>query len=519
MNRKVIRYLLALLVLALIAAGCSHITNLSDGATKSLVTSDSGTFEFVNGQAKVLIRFRSLPGPAEQALVRAFGGKVRFTYWIVPAIAATVPESAIAALQSNPHVSVIEPDVTIQILDYESELDSTWGVKRIGAGNVHNAGNEGEGIKVAVIDTGIDYTHPELSGVYAGGYDFVNNDDDPMDDEGHGTHVAGTIAAARDGYGVVGVAPKVKLYALKVLGADGSGSFSNVIAALQWCVENGIQITNNSYGSSKDPGTIVRDAFDAAYKAGILHVAAAGNSGNPAGRGDNVGYPARYASVIAVAAITKTDSRASYSSTGPDVELAAPGSAISSTLLGGGYGEMSGTSMASPHVAGAAALVWYANPTWSNDQVRQRLIETAEDLGPSGRDPYYGYGLVRADLAAGITPSPEPEPEPGAMHVNDISMSLVYQGPWVKAEAIVTIVSSDGQPVEGATVYGNWSGATTGDVSGTTDGNGKVTFTSTRVRNPSPGTTFTFCVTNVVKDSWVYDSDANTESCDSIRVP
>ncbi|WP_448524217.1 S8 family serine peptidase, partial [Pseudothermotoga sp.] len=202
---------------------------------------------------------------------------------------------------------------------------------------------------------------------------------------------------------------------------------------------------------------------------------------------------------------------------GPDVELAAPGSAINSTLLGGGYGGMSGTSMASPHVAGAAALVWCTNRTWSNEQVRQRLIETAEDLGPSGRDPYYGYGLVRVDLAVGSAPSLEPEPR--MMHVEDITMSLAYQGSWVRARATVQIVSSDGQPVEGATVYGEWSGATTGVVSATTDSNGKVTLTSARMRSPSSGTTFRFCVTNVVKNGWVYDSNASVESCDSISVP
>ncbi len=513
MNRKVVRQLFGLVLLALLLTGCARLANLHDTANP-LAPQAAASFEFVDGRAKVLIGFRALPGAAEEALVRAVGGEVRFTYRIVPAIAATVPEPAIAALRANPLVTVVEPDVTIYALDYAAELDNTWGVKRIGAGDVHAAGNQGSGIKVAVIDTGIDYTHPELSAQYAGGYDFVNGDSDPMDDHGHGTHVAGTVAAKRDGYGVVGVAPQVQLYALKVLGSDGSGSFSSVIAALDWCVNNGIQITNNSYGSSTDPGTLVRDAFDNSYAAGILHVAAAGNSGNPAGRGDNVGFPARYSSVIAVAATTKTDSRASYSSTGPDLELSAPGSAVNSTLLGGGYGEKSGTSMASPHVAGTAAVVWYANPGWSNGQVRQRMIDTAEYLGAHN---LYGHGLVRADLAVGTEPAPEPEP--GTMFVGDIAMSLAYQGPWVSARATVTIVSSDGQPVDGATVYGKWSGATSGSVSGTTGSDGKVTFTSARVRSPSSGTTFTFCVTDVVKSGWTYDSTQNVETCDSISVP
>ena len=159
------------------------------------------------------------------------------------------------------------------------------------------------------------------------------------------------------------VAQKGELYDRKALGAGGSGSDSDVIAASQWAVTNGIQVNNNSYGSSRDPGVTVKAAFDNAYAAGVLHVAAAGNSGNPRGRGNNVIYPARWESVIAVAATDGDDERASWSSTGPDVELAAPGVGINSTLLGGGYDEDKGTSMASPHVAGTAAWVIAAGIT------------------------------------------------------------------------------------------------------------------------------------------------------------
>ncbi|GAI64217.1 unnamed protein product, partial [marine sediment metagenome] len=204
-----------------------------------------------------------------------------------------------------------------------------------------------------------------------------------------------------NGEGVVGVAPEASLYALKVLGSDGSGSYSDVIAAIEWCVDNGIQITNNSYGISADPGTTVRNAFYNAYNKGIFHVAAAGNSGNPPGTGDNVGYPAAYESVIAVAATDQNNERAQSSSTGPDLELSAPGVAIKSTLLGGGYGEKSGTSMASPHVAGTAALAWAVDPTYSNSAVRIQLQNTADDLGATMRDSEYGYGLVNAAKAVG----------------------------------------------------------------------------------------------------------------------
>jgi len=354
-------------------------------------------------RVKVLIGFTRQPGPAEQALVHRAGGTIKYTYHLVPAIAATLPEAAISGLLANPNVTRIEPDGEVWAID--AELDNSWGVKRIGAGMVHGY-NKGTGVKVAIIDSGIDYNHKDLNDNYKGGYDFVNVDDDPMDDYGHGTHVAGTVAAEDNDVGVVGVSPEASLYALKVLGADGGGSFSDVIAALEWAVINGMQVTNNSYGSSGDPGETVKAAFDNADAAGVLNICAAGNSGNRGGGGDNVIYPARYDSCVAVAATDINDNRASFSSTGPDVELAAPGVAINSTLFGGGYGEGNGTSMASPHVAGAAALVIASGITDANndgkinDDVRTQLQDTSDDLGAAGKDNFYGYGLVDADEAA-----------------------------------------------------------------------------------------------------------------------
>lgn len=390
----------------------------------------------------VLIGFKQQPGPVEKTLVRAAGGAIKHTYSLVPAIAATLPRTAVAALQNNPNVTVIEPDGEFHAVD--EELDNTWGVKKIGAGEVHTS-TTGVGAKVAILDSGINYLHPDLNDNYAGGYDFVNGDDDPTDDNGHGTHVAGTVAALDNGFGVVGAAPATSIYALKVLGANGSGSFSNMIAALEWCVANGIQVTNNSYGSKSDPGTIVRDAYDKAYAKGVLHVAAAGNNGNPRGSGNNVGYPARYGSVIAVAATDQLDQRASFSSTGDTVELAAPGVSINSTLMNLGYGTMSGTSMASPHVAGVAALVISAGITdsnadgWINDEVRQILNSTAVDLGPSGRDTLYGYGRVDAAAAvAKVVPPPPPTP---AVHVAVATKSSYTNGS--DTTAILTAVVTD----------------------------------------------------------------------------
>ena len=351
-------------------------------------------------RVRVLIGFASLPGPAEEAIVRAAGGGIRYTYHLVPAIAASVPRTSLGGLLRNPRVTVIEADGVVHATD--TELDNTWGVKRIGAGLVHDSGNRGDGVRVAIVDTGIDYTHPELSSNYVGGYDFVNADTDPMDDHNHGTHVAGTVAAKDNGTGVVGVAPNAMLYGLKVLSASGSGRWSDIIAAIQWATDNGVQVTNNSYGGSGYPGSTVQAAFDNSYAAGVLHVASAGNSGSCTPSGDTVGYPAKFGSVMAVAATSSSNVRACFSSTGSTVEIAAPGVSINSTRRGGGYVLMSGTSMASPHVAGVAALLMTGPLT--NVEARQRLVNTADDLGAAGWDELYGFGIVDADEAAGSGP-------------------------------------------------------------------------------------------------------------------
>jgi len=431
----------------------------------------------------VLIGFNRQPGPAQEALIRVAGGRIKHTYHLVPAIAATLPQTAIDALRRNPSVTTIEPDGLFHKVD--AELDATWGVKRIGAGTVQDTGNKALNVPVAIIDTGIDFTHPDLGGCVAigngckvaGGFDFVNDDADPMDDDGHGTHVAGTVAASDNGVGVVGVAPEAKLYALKVLDASGSGSFSDVIAALQWVVDNGtIKITNNSYGSSSDPGTLVKAAFDNSYAAGVLHIAAAGNSGNCTGKNDSVGYPGKYSSVVAVAATDSSDKRPCWSSTGATVEISAPGVSINSTKLGGGDIVYSGTSMASPHVAGVAALVLGTGASLTNVQVRDILTSTAQDLGAAGRDPLYGYGLVNA-AAAVATVSSSPTPAVNVVLSTDKTSYTSGTDTTATLAAIVTDES-------GAIMSGLGSAAFTTKV----DGNGaSVTFTETATHGTYTG--------------------------------
>ena len=415
---------------------------------------------------RVLIGFDKSVGSSERALVQAYGGKIKYSYSIVNAVAAQMPESSLAGLSRNPHITTIEADDTVYAVEvFDTELDNSWGVKHIGGGDVHATPYEdkGTGVKIGIIDSGINYYHPDLDGNFDPlnlGYDFYYYDYDPMDVYGHGTHVAGTACAEDNDngvldengnplYGVVGVAPGCTLYSLRVLNEDGVGYWSDIIAAVEWStgatmqIENvftgemltvqgeKMDVINLSLGKDRDPGSTVRQAFDNAEANGVVIVAAAGNSGKPSGKGNNVIYPAKFDSVIAVAATDSSDNRASFSSTGDEVELATPGVDVYSAwnngtpyygtancngevmdLNGDGYPEGecykygSGTSMASPHVAGVVALViatgyfdYNGDGEINNRDVRAILQNTANDLGATGRDTQFGYGLVNALLA------------------------------------------------------------------------------------------------------------------------
>lgn len=367
------------------------------------------------GEKDYLVRFDHIPGPADAAMINGLGGSVKKQFGIVPAFAVSLPEPAAAALINRAGVAAVEPDGEFLAHNY----DSVWGVRRVNAPQVHSGSwvgsgatpipVTGSGVRVAVMDTGIDYTHSELAANYRGGVDYVNNDNDPMDDHWHGTHVAGTIAAVLNGTSVTGVAPEVDLYGVKVLSSSGSGSFSWVISGLDWCVANNIDVVNLSLGSSSDPGSTVRSAFDNAWAAGIVIMTSAGN----AGAGTNtVGFPAQYNSAIAIASTDSADARSSFSSTGPAVELAAPGSSILSTYPGNSYATASGTSMACPHAAGVAALVIAGGIADDNgdgrinNEVRAALQVTAIDLGSAGRDEEYGYGLIDAEAAVFVSANP-----------------------------------------------------------------------------------------------------------------
>ena len=432
-------------------------------------------------KVKVIIGFKEKPNQNDENMIRGLGGETRHTYNIIDAKAVEIPEQAIDRIKKNPRVAYVEEDGEVHALD--TELDNSWGVTRIGAGIVHDGGNTGAGVKVAIIDSGIDYTHSDLNDNYVGGIDYVNGDEDPMDDAGHGTHCAGIVAAEDNDEGVVGVAPGAKLYAVKVLDATGRGYVSDVIAGIDWSVAEDMQIISLSLGGGDLES--MEAACDAAYGAGIVVVASAGNSGNPPGRGDNVGYPAAYSSVIAVAATDSNDERARWSSTGPDVELAAPGVSIYSTVPDG-YATYSGTSMACPHVAGTAALVIASNSSLTNMDVRQRLQETADDLGAPD---WYGYGLVDADEAALPTGNQPPIADAGSdQTVNDDDGNSVEE---------VTLNGSESYDPDGTSLSYEW-----------TENNEPL--------STEPSFTYNFNVGNHPVTLTVTDNDGATDSDDVI---
>lgn len=373
-----------------------------------------------NGLGRYIVVFNTgVNDAAKDALMEQFGGVTKKEIALLGnANVVLLPPRAVEALARSTKVLRVDEDAIVYALPRpanprkppkedepppeEPAEKLPWGVDQVDA-ELAWATSTGASVRVAIIDTGIDKDHPDLVANIKGGVNFVKIRgkiiaDQWDDDSGHGTHVAGSVAAVDNDIGVIGVAPDAHLYGVKVLDRRGGGYVSDVILGIQWAIANGMQVINMSLGTSSDVQSL-HDAVDAAYAAGIVLVAAAGNSGDT-NLDDDVIYPAKYGSVIAVAATDSNNIRASWSGDGPEVELAAPGVAIYSTWKGGEYDTKSGTSMASPHVAGTVALLLAANPGLTPDEVRAMLQTTADDLGATGFDNYYGYGLVDAEEAA-----------------------------------------------------------------------------------------------------------------------
>jgi thermitase len=352
---------------------------------------------------------------------------------------------AIAALRADPDVEWAEPNQPRRVAA-DPLAGLLWGLNNTGQSVWWRRGtpdadidapqawtvSRGAGITVAVADTGVDAGHPELVGRLVPGYDFVDDDADPQDGHGHGTHVAGTIAAAENGAGVIGVAPQAAIMPLRVLDDNGGGNSADVAAAFAYAGDRGVRVVNASLGSAY-PSLVERRAIH--DHPASLYVVAAGNGG-PDGIGDDNDdatreYPCAHdeANLICVGATDAADARAAFSNYGAaSVDLFAPGQDIVSSWvrghatvlnqyfgIGDGYEIMQGTSMAAPHVAGAAALVVAVQRGWSGTQVKAALMDGADRLAGLAGVSVSGARLnaaASARIAAGLPPGPGPDPGP-----------------------------------------------------------------------------------------------------------
>lgn len=340
------------------------------------------------------------------------------------------------ALQALPEVRYADLDyvATIQLTPNDPDYhdpNRVYAPQRISAPAAWDVTLGIPDVVVAVIDTGLSLSHPEFAGRIVPGYDFVNKDSDPSDDHGHGTHVAGIIAAGINNYiGMVGIAPAVSIMPIKALDNRGSGYWSDIATAITYAVDRGARVINLSLGGTTTSGAL-KDAIAYAEAHDVFVAAAAGNYGN-----DWPIYPAYYQTVMAVSATDEYDRWWTLSNYGTWIDVAAPGSSIWSTYWRpdnpGGYQFMTGTSMATPHVSGLAALLRSRWPELSAAQVRALIQDSAADLGATGYDPYYGYGRIDAAAALGVEPLPSPTatpsltPTPLATHMPTPTVTPTY---------------------------------------------------------------------------------------------
>ncbi len=379
----------------------------------------------------------------DERTISSMNGMIIARGRLFPIVVAELPEKALSGLSRAEGVVKVEYDSEVHTLakppsppgkgkkggSSQPPQVIPWGVDRINAPEAWGGDEFNGTIEVAVIDTGVDYNHPDVAGNIAWGVGVLHGrisekQRDYIDRNGHGTHVAGTIAALNNTIGVVGVSPGVEIYAIKALGNDGSGRISDIILGIEQALlgpdgildsdgdgiiagdpdDDSAEVISMSFGGSADVQSLHNAIIDA-YNYGILLVAASGNDGS----GSPV-YPAVYPEVIAVGATDQNDNVAYFSNRGS--ELTAPGVDILSTYPDDTYKTLSGTSMATPHVSGVAALIQSVHfarygtilppgnfTDTDSSTVRGILHIASDDLGPTGWDVDYGYGIVRADLA------------------------------------------------------------------------------------------------------------------------
>lgn len=379
---------------------------------------------FFSKEKEVIVGYKTVQG---RELVRSMSSTNTSEISSIFTIKATLSENEIVQLKSIPDIEYVEENVPLQV---QSEIapnsvspasvsieEEYWPYQMMVPGAIAQSdGITGAGVKVAVVDSGI-APHSDLR--IAGGVSTVGalTGNEPeaslpsayMDTHGHGTHVAGIIGALNNGMATVGVAPGAEIYAIKVLGSsDGKGDLQDILEGINWAIANDIDVINLSLGTNTHTQSF-QAAVDLAKSRGILVVAAAGNDGV-----ENVAYPARYDSVIAVSALTQQKTLADFSNYGAQIDFTAPGKSIISTYINNSHALMDGTSQAAPYIAGLYALMKEKYPNYTSDQLTRLLQANSEDLGVVGFDKQYGFGLptysydkTAPDAVSTSTPAPD----------------------------------------------------------------------------------------------------------------
>lgn len=360
---------------------------------------------YAREDGKKIVVFKAEVGQdLREKVVRDAGGVLVKHLELVDGVAVQLPAGVEKKLKDSSMVEGIYPDAAVRPAGGSAAVgqEIPWGITRIGADRAW-VRSTGKGVRLAVIDSGIDIDHPDLAGNIKGGFNAIKHRDGFNDGFGHGTHVSGIIAALNNAYGVVGTGYNISLYGVKVLDDSGAGYLSDLIEGLHWAVKKHMQVVNISLETDEDIPPFHK-AIARANAAGIVIVAAAGNEGGA------TAYPAAYPEVISVSAVDKDGNIAPWSNFGK-IEMAAPGVDILSTIPEGmipetSYYPSSGTSMASPHVAGTVALLLATKPphkydsnhnnVWDPDEVKRKLKDSAESLDGL-TTAQQGWGLVRAD--------------------------------------------------------------------------------------------------------------------------
>lgn len=330
-------------------------------------------------------------------------------------------------LQKDPSIEYAEPNYSVSLLDVtpnDPGFSQQYYFTNIRAPMAWEYTTGSPAVILAILDSGIDLTHADLIGRYSAGYDFVENDSVPQDENGHGTIVTGIAAAhTNNGVGVAGVNWNAQIMPIRVLDAKGNGSFANVAQAIIWATDQGARVINMSFGGSQY-SSVLEDAVDYAVNRGVILVAATGNTG-----ANTVLYPAAFPGVVGVGATDQNNRLAWFSNTGAEVDVVAPGVSIYGLGLANGYTIKSGTSMSAPQVAGFAALLAGLPGMQYSSDVIEKIESSAKDLGTSGWDSQYGYGLIQMgpaikDLVEGtVTPKP-----PQLTNTSTETASIIYPG-------------------------------------------------------------------------------------------